>query len=91
MQLPVFRIIKHVLSGHGATFAISYVWIEENKYIFLELKMWGVSNDLNRKQLYQDCGVVEPEGRRKLPYCVEAKIRQCFAEENGLSMGLKDY
>ena len=36
---PAFRIIEHVLSGHGATLVISHVWIEENKCIFLEWKM----------------------------------------------------
>jgi len=54
-------------------------------------------NNLNRKRLYRECfhaldfGLVEPGERRRLPYCVEAKVRQCFPEENGLYMGYKEH
>lgn len=48
-------------------------------------------NNLNRKHLYRECfyaldfGLVEPGERRRLPYCVEAKVRQCFPEEMGFT------
>ena len=52
---------------------------------------------MNRKRLYKKCfhafefGLVESGERKSLPYCVEAKARQCFPEENGPHMDSKEH
>ena len=54
-------------------------------------------SNMNRKRLYKKCfhafefGLVESGERKRLPYCVEAKARQCFPEENGPHMDSKEH
>ena len=83
MQLPGFRM-RYVLLGHGATFFI-FSCGKERQFSRNEALM-----DINFywKRLYGECcnsldlGSVEPEERKRLPYCVEAKVSQWYWEKN---------
>lgn len=54
------------------------------------------TNNLQRKKLYKACfhamdfGPMGEGERRKLPTCLEAKIRQIYPSETGLYMGYRE-
>ena len=93
MQLPAFRI-RYVLPGHGATISFFSRGLGRGNAVSKNENVRG--SNMNRKCLYREClhafdpGLVEPGERKRLPYCVEPKVRQCFRDENGLNMRCKE-